>query len=272
MPNFEEGFRPTGHRAKAGICTLCGSWATLTKAHVPPRRAFNQRAFRTGGTTTGTVGERRLAYGRTQAGGLNLYAHCQGCRRQTSPLDDEYIWWAYAFAKELQNAPDNGNRVEVAGRLVDVRPGRFVRAALAGMSALTPALIHTHPDLLSAVLDGSPITPPHDLRFLMASTPAAANVHVEGNHGGMAVELSSDGSGFTTKPAISAVVHFPPFSLLLADAQWLEELPHVDCSSWLEYGIEDRVTIDFNFPIVDLPPTPHSPVPASMLKFTRVTA
>lgn len=41
----QEGFRPTGGRAKGGRCALCGAQAKLTKAHVPPKAAFNKGSF-----------------------------------------------------------------------------------------------------------------------------------------------------------------------------------------------------------------------------------
>ena len=42
-----------------------------------------------------------------------------------------------------------------------------------------------------------------------------------------------------TVPTISAVMHFPPFSLLLADRQLVSALPHADCTDWLELGVDD---------------------------------
>lgn len=71
--NEQEGFRPTGQRSKVGRCTLCGARAKLTKAHVPPKAAFNNRSFSWGGTTA----DSQLVYGRPRLGGANLYAHCE---------------------------------------------------------------------------------------------------------------------------------------------------------------------------------------------------
>ena len=96
----QEGFRPTGGRAKGGRCALCGAQAKLTKAHVPPKAAFNKGSFSWGGTT----GDSRLAHGRPRLGGASLYAHCEPCRASTSPWDDEYIRWAYSFANVLLNS------------------------------------------------------------------------------------------------------------------------------------------------------------------------
>ena len=136
----QEGFRPTGGRAKSGKCALCGARARLTKAHVPPRAAFNNGSFSWGGTTAGN----RLAHGRPRLGGASLYAHCEPCRAATSPWDDEYIRWAYTFAGNLLHSQWKGERTHIEGKLNEVRPGRFIRSALAGMTALTPKLIDSH--------------------------------------------------------------------------------------------------------------------------------
>lgn len=109
----QEGFRPTGGRAKGGRCALCGAQAKLTKAHVPPKAAFNKGSFSWGGTT----GDSRLAHGRPRLGGASLYAHCEPCRASTSPWDDEYIRWAYSFANVLLNSQWKGQRTQVEGTL-----------------------------------------------------------------------------------------------------------------------------------------------------------
>lgn len=105
----QEGFRPTGRHARSGRCTLCGNRATLTKAHVPPRAAFNEGSVSWGGTT----GDNRLVYGRPKSGGAKLYAHCQACRARTSPWDDEYLRWAYTFADNLFRSPGKGQRTHI---------------------------------------------------------------------------------------------------------------------------------------------------------------
>ncbi len=160
----QEGFRPTGGRAKSGKCALCGARARLTKAHVPPRAAFNNGSFSWGGTTAGN----RLAHGRPRLGGASLYAHCEPCRAATSPWDDEYIRWAYTFAGNLLHSQWKGERTHIEGKLNEVRPGRFIRSALAGMTALTPKLIDSHPDLVGAVRHGVAAPAPEGIRLLAA--------------------------------------------------------------------------------------------------------
>ncbi|WP_146206061.1 hypothetical protein [Propionibacterium freudenreichii] len=111
----------------------------------------------------------------------------------------------------------------------------------------------------------------------MAVAPDGAAAIVEGAHEGLAVQMSltQDGSGrrmTATVPTISAVMHFPPFSLLLADRQLVSSLPHVDCTEWLQLGVEDLADVQVVFPVVDLPRTTSAPVPVSMLRFNEARA
>lgn len=268
----QEGFRPSGQQARTGRCALCGSRAKLTQAHVPPKAAFNRGSFAWGGTTA----DNRLAYGRPRLGGASRYAHCEACRASTSPWDDEYIRWAHCFAGHLLHSQWKGQRTHIAGEMTDVRPGRFIRAAIAGMTALTPKLIDSHADLVRVVREGIPAQPPEGMRFLAAIAPNRSSAHVEGSHEALVVRMSQDsdsGEGATaTTPAASAVIHFAPFSLLLADRQLVDSFPHVDCTEWLQLGVDDIANVRIALPIVDLPRTPTAPVPLAMLQFMEARA
>lgn len=268
----QEGFRPAGRQTRRGRCALCGTTGTLTKAHVPPKAAFNDGEFAWGGTTRDNL----LTYGRAQRGGANRYAHCEACRAFTSPWDDEYIRWAHCFAGHLVRSALKGERTHIAGQLTGVRPGRFVRAAIAGMTALTPGLIDTHPEIVRMVREGIAAEPPEDIRFLMGITLGRSGVHIEGSHGAQVVRVIRDSKrdGWTagTSPALSAVVHFPPFSLLLADRQLVESYPHVDCTEFLKLGVDEEADVSITLPVVDLPTTSGSPVPISMLRFVEALA
>lgn len=267
-----EGFRPTGRQRKAGRCALCGNAATLTKAHVPPKAAFNHGEFVWGGTTA----DDRLVYGRAKLGGANRYAHCEVCRANTSPWDDEYIRWAHCFASHLVWSPSKGQRTHITGELTGVRPGRFIRAAISGMTALAPNLITSRPDLIRLVREGTAVEPPEDIRFLVGVAPNGSQIHVEGSHEALVVRMSHDSENgewtAATAPAISAVIHFAPFSLILADRQLVDSFPHVDCTEWLQLGVDDLANVSVALPVVDLPETPGLPVPISMLRFIETCA
>lgn len=267
-----EGFWPAGRQAKTGNCALCGDLTRLTRAHVPPKAAFNHGSFAWGGTTS----DNHLDYGRSESGGAWRYAHCEACRAKTSPWDDEYIKWAHCFAGHLVTSEDRGERTHIVGELIDVRPGRFIRAAIAGMTVLAPNLIDSDPALVRIVREGIPASPPGDLRFLAAIAPDKSHVLLEGSHGASALHVPRGyGRGYgriATTPTVSAVVHFPPFSLLLADRQLAGTFPHVDCTEMLEFGVDESAAMSVSLPMVDLHAMPDAPVPSAMTRFVEVRA
>jgi hypothetical protein len=267
----QEGFVPTGRQGKTGRCSLCGRHARLTNAHVPPRAAFNKGSFSWGGTTA----DSHLSYGRPKLGGSSRYAHCESCGAITSPWDDEYIRWAHIFAGNLLNSPEKGQREQIVGRLQDVRPGRFIRSAIAGMTALTPTLIDSHPELVRMVREGVPGKPPEDLRFLAAIVPDGSAAHLEGSHDAVVVRVPlgpENGRSISAHaPAISATIHYPPFSLLLADRSIATDLPHADCTEMLELGVDEVAEVSISLPVVALPRM-EAPVPISLLRFSSARA
>jgi len=137
------------------------------------------------------------------------------------------------------------------------RPGRFARAAIAGLTTGAEDLHSTHRSFVNDIVAGRPLTADPDLRFLVGVTPAVARPYVGGGHRGMAVTISRDPSGAAevveSKQTLSAVIHHPPFSLLLVDPVTAPEYPHVDCTHWLELGVDDAVTdFEFEFPGVQI--------------------
>lgn len=62
------------------------------------------------------------------------------------------------------------------------------------------------------------------------------------------IGLTTSGSAevVESKQTISAIIHFPPFSLLLVDPTTAHEYPHADCTHWLVFSVDEVVT-DFEF-------------------------
>lgn len=236
------GFRPTSRRTheRHGACSLCGLVTELTDTHVPPKSAFNDRPAQRGVLSE----DDRLVFDRARDGGFRLWGHCESCRRQTSPWDDEYLKWVVQVVHPILRSDHLGLRSGLAGELQDVRPGRFIRAAAAGMTALAEGLLTTHREFVDAVRTGQPWSPVGSMRFLLGVTPSVQRPGLEGGHQG--VTVLTNGS---TEPTISAAVHFPPFSILLAEEELVSRLPHADCTAWLTMGVDESHT---RFP-VELP-------------------
>lgn len=163
------GFRPTNPRThvRRGRRSLCGATAELTQTHVPPRAAFNTGRSRR--FVVNEANEMTLDNGRD--GGIRIWGHCEACRSATSLWDDEYIKWANCLVAPLVSSPRLGQRSSLSGTFTDARPGRFVRAALSGMTSLAEGLLDSHPDLVGVVRAGQPWTSADDMRFLAAVTP-----------------------------------------------------------------------------------------------------
>lgn len=222
--------------------------------HVPPRAAFNdgtERRWVVAETEDGDMVER----GRAREGGLRVFGHCEACHRATNPWDDEYIAWARGRTAGLVQLARAGKAPHPGGEPVAMqfmgRPGRFIRAALAGMGALAEDLYQTHPDLCTAVRTGQPAEMPTDLRFLIGLTPTVERAVVQGLHRGMLVKVPVRQRvirdpvtglhvvGGRSEPAPAAVIHFPPFSLVLVSATVAERYRHADHSDWLKSGADE---------------------------------
>lgn len=248
------GFQPTNPRThkRRGPCALCGTVTKLTLTHIPPRAAFNDGAGRR--TVAGPDGQYTLE-SKARLGGLALYGHCDPCRAATSPWDDEYIDWAKHVLTLLVQSPDARRRATVSLTAPEVRPGRFARAALAGMVVLAEGLWKTHPDFVEAVRTGSLLTEDVGMRFLVGITPWEERREVHGCHNRVVASLSLNGATSSLpEPAktLSALVQWAPFSLILADSDIAPSFSHVDCTDWLALGVDDVADVGMLLPVMRL--------------------
>lgn len=262
--------RPTNPRSheRRGPCALCGTVAELTATHVPPKAAYND------GDSQRSMydADNNLVMSRPRSGGIRTWGHCETCRRITSPWDDEYIGWAGFFAGGLLDSPNAGTRPGLTGAMDTARPGRFARAAIAGLTTGAEGLYATHRSFVEDIVAGRTLTADPDLRFLVGVTPAIEKVYVGGGHRGMEFTISLDPAGpaevVESKLTLSALIHHPPFSLLLVDPTTGPEYPHVDCTHWLTLDVEEVVTdFQFDFPGVKL----SSPVVATAESFAATS-
>jgi hypothetical protein len=246
------GFQPTNPRTHKPRrpCALCGKVATLTKTHIPPNAAFNDDPGRR--MMVGPNGQYKLESS-PKAGGLAPYGHCEECRAATSPWDDEYILWAKSVVKLLVESPDARRRPVVPLSAPEVRPGRFARAALAGMVVLAENLWRTHPAFVESVRTGAPLASDAGMRFLVGVTPWEERRVIHGCHGRVLASVPLDGSmPAEPRKTLSAMVQWAPFSLILADSDVAPSFPHVDCTSWLELGVDDVAEVSMLLPCMRL--------------------
>lgn len=245
------GYRPTSARThdKEGRCTLCGEHAALTYAHVPPKAAGN--AGRSRRAVVDSLGN--LVFDRGRDGGMGLYAHCESCRATTSPWDDEYIAWAESIARVMLRSEGAGRRDRLMLRARSVRPGRFARSAIAGMTGLTEGMVDSHPSFVEAIRSGRSLTNDTGMHFYVGVTEKESRPLIEGAHKAVVVSVDMSSGASTSRGALTAISHFPPFSLVLATPDAGKDLPHWDCTDLLRYGTDDTAE-DFalELPVVRL--------------------
>lgn len=241
------GYRPTSARThvKDGRCTLCGKHAALTYAHVPPKASGNSGRGRR--AVVDPLGN--LVFDRGRDGGMGLYAHCESCRAATSPWDDEYLAWAESIARVMLRSEGSGRRDRLKLRARSVRPGRFARSAIAGMTGLTEGMIDSHPSLVEAIRSGRSLTNDAGMRLYIGVTEKKSRPLIEGAHEAVVVSIDLRTAASKSRRALSAISHFPPFSLVLATPDPGMDLPHRDCTELLRYGADDTAE-DF---VLELP-------------------
>ncbi|MFZ1383260.1 MAG: hypothetical protein WAS54_10845 [Scrofimicrobium sp.] len=151
----------------------------------------------------------------------------------------------------------------------------FIRSAIAGMTVLLPDLVTSHPDLVRNVREDVSASLPDELRFYMAIAPDRTQVRVEGVQKAQVVAAEVDAvtgdNTLTVAPFQSAMIHFPPFSLVLADPRWSTKLPHADCSYFMEFRVDEVRDLDVAFPVVKLSGIQGGPAPFST-KFETTVA
>jgi hypothetical protein len=108
------------------------------------------------------------------------------------------------------------------------------------------------PDLVAALRAGDDVVPNGNLRFLMAVTPKADRTYVGGGHQGMAATISLETGQAVNTPTPSAVIHFPPLSLLLVDESTADRYPHVDHTGWLSEPADHARPLRLEVPAASL--------------------
>ena len=117
------------------------------------------------------------------------------------------------------------------------------------MVVLAENLWQTHPEFVEAVRTGEPLSADAGMRFLMGVTPWEERREIHGAHQRVVASVPLDGSPAAgPEKTLSAMVQWAPFSLVLVDSEVAPTYPHVDCTSWLEFGVDDVVPLSLRLP------------------------
>jgi hypothetical protein len=173
---------------------------------------------------------------RSAEAGIWCWGLCDVCHRATSPWDDEFLLFSKVFAHALLHSDLKGTRTAVGGQLSNLRPGRFIRSAVAGMVGWAGDLTEDEPAVAAAVLHGPPSRLDLRHRVLLGVTPVAEVVAVHAGHRGIAVSASGD-----SLDVASVAIHFPPFSFVIASESAAMTYPHADITDWLALSTDEVV-------------------------------
>jgi hypothetical protein len=112
------------------------------------------------------------------------------------------------------------------------------------MTGLTEGLIDSHPTFVEAIRSGRPLLDDTGMGFYVGVTEKESRPLIEGAHEAVVVSIDIGSGGSTFRGALSAISHFPPFSIVLATPDAGADLPHRNCTELLRYGADDT-TEDF---------------------------
>lgn len=253
-PEVARGGMLLPRRRTDGLCRICGEQPAVTREHLPPRSAGNDRTART------HMLEEWLARddldvipgGRVEQGGIFGFTLCSGCNRRSGRYAAEYRDWAATCARlitELSNSPAELDQLpslrEVGVRLgPDVRPGAFTRQVLASMcSAAGPWNIATrHPEIRAMVLDDAvgSLPPPLSLSMGLFLGPDAFIA-------GPSLQVNLP----TNEWRWLALIAYPPFAFELVLASYWSQ-PDVLCGigNFLEVGPGIKGTVELDLPVL----------------------
>jgi hypothetical protein len=226
-------------RPDIGVCRLCRTEGLLTREHVPPQSSGNNQRLLAHSVTEWLERDSlsEIPGGRYEQGGMWGYTLCGDCNSRTGRLSGEYRKWAGMasgfFANDLPPVDEMNSSPVSKGltiQLKTAKPGLFVRQVLSLMcTAAGPwDLVGVHPELGSAVLDGTPSAFPSPLwlGMTLCGGPAALVA-------GPTAVINTD----TQSWRWLSVVAYPPFAFELELASSPGYPPSQTC------GIGDFLTV-----------------------------
>lgn len=101
--------------SKFGHCWLCGQWEKLTREHIPPRSAFNDRPILMMAIEQNTLSTGRLQWGRKVEQGMTVRSLCRECNsRGGSKYGTHYADFISKVAAIVEKAK-TGDQVTIYG-------------------------------------------------------------------------------------------------------------------------------------------------------------
>jgi len=124
-----------------GKCWLCGRWAKLTREHIPPRSAFNDRPLLLYEVERNSASVGRMAWAERREGGLIVVSLCGECNSWCGgQYGSHYVEFIRKIAEPVEKARD-GDQIFVAA----------IRRPLSVLKAITQSFVSANgPAFVSA--------------------------------------------------------------------------------------------------------------------------
>ncbi len=126
-----------------GTCWLCGRWAKLTREHIPPRAAFNDRPLLLYEVERNSAHIGHLAWAERRESGLIVVSLCGDCNTWCGgQYGSHYVEFIRKIAEPVERARD-GDRIFVASIQ---RPLSVLKGIMQSfISANGPSFVHANP-------------------------------------------------------------------------------------------------------------------------------
>jgi hypothetical protein len=243
------GFFPFGEHGQKrdGICGLCGHDGLRSKTHVPARAAGNDQPSATMGYRQ-VEGLARVHPGSLRQGGAWRWLLCESCNGIAGRYDEEFLLWWRTFVVEWPKIETRRAFDVRQGRLRG-KPGAFVRSVLAGMFAMNPTLRVRYPVVAQAILTGSAVEAPEEMRLLLRLYRGKRR-YVVGMMGVPTIAQNSSASLLEVEGEWA----WPPFHLVLTNSIGAAALPNaMEIMEWLSVDPTTTHDVYVRFGVVDEP-------------------
>jgi hypothetical protein len=255
---------PTWRKKRYGRCRVCRKFGQLTREHVPPASAFNDRGYLSYYVDQVEEAERGWKARKIGAHGVFVFTLCEKCNNKTgTAYGGAYVDFVRAFA-DVATPANAGAKVEV--EVKNLFPARVVKQA-ASMILSTSEPISSLGDyerVWNPLLDSTPSPPPEEafsrlpdpeglrnaydgLRAFVRKRdakglPAGVRLYayaVANSGSGVRTGIMASGKRSTNKYVWLVVVGLWPIHwVLVLDGEPHEEL--LDVTDWADVGYKVR--------------------------------
>ncbi|HZO90247.1 MAG TPA: hypothetical protein VFB38_18110 [Chthonomonadaceae bacterium] len=230
-------------RKQIGICHICGLEGPLSKEHVPPQAAFNDRAVITvnfeRAMSLGPDEEITLKDGKQQQGGASMYTLCGQCNNNTGKwYGNAFVDWCYQGMDILIRA--NGRPSLIY--LYHAFPLRIIKQIVTMFCSVnSPKMAAKYPALVDFVLCKEKRYLPPKFRFFVY-------YNIEGcyRYAGITAGMRIDRG----KHSLFSEISFPPFGYVMALDSEPPDERLFEITHFSRYRYNDFLDTEMHLPVL----------------------